>query len=112
MLFQPKKMTALYLERASIAHDQAINSDDHGTRLFYERMCERWMHLAASNALVEQVDLFLTSVEYRKLPPIELCATCDSVMRLEVMEATSAGQQMTFQCFKCGGRTLRSLPRQ
>jgi hypothetical protein len=78
MLKKESAAVRLYLERAANAGEKAAAAVDPATRRFHLAMESKWMDLAASTAVVERVDLFLQSREFRlRLSPFQ-CRTCGS----------------------------------
>jgi Zn finger protein HypA/HybF involved in hydrogenase expression len=66
------------------------------------------MDLAASTAVVERVDLFLHTREFRlRLSPSDLCPDCHKRMSLKAVETTAELEEHTFRCRKCGSEHMR-----
>jgi DNA-directed RNA polymerase subunit RPC12/RpoP len=98
----------LYLERAANASEKAAAAVDPTTRFFYLAMESKWMDLAASTAVVERVDLFLQSREFRlRLSPSDLCPDCHERMLLKTVQTTAELEEHTFQCRNCGSKHTR-----
>jgi hypothetical protein len=110
MLQKESAAVRLYLERAANARERASATVDETTRQFHQAMESKWMDLAASTAVVEHVDLFLQSREFRlRLSPSDLCPDCHERMPLKAVKTTAALEEHTFRCLNCGSeRTRRS----
>ena len=66
------------------------------------------MDLAASTAVVERVDLFLQSREFRlRLSPSDLCPDCHERMLLKAVQTTAELEEHTFQYRNCGSKHSR-----
>jgi hypothetical protein len=110
MLRKTSAAVRMYLERAADAHEEALASVDPKTRHFYLMMESKWMDLAASTALVERVDLFLQSREFRlRLPTSDLCADCHERMSLKGVHSTFAFEDHIFECLNCGFTHMRRI---
>jgi len=107
MLQKPGNTLAYYLECLSILQDRTTRTHDEKRRIFQETTCQRWMDLAAAAARAEHVDLFLQSLAFKKVPPMEICKTCYRRMRLETVEATNEGEMYAFECVECGSEKIR-----
>jgi hypothetical protein len=93
----------LYLEKAATASEKASAATDPTTRRFHLAMESKWMDLAASTAVVERVDLFLHTREFRlRLSLSDLCPDCHDRMLLKAIQATAEFDSHTFRCRKCG----------
>ena len=103
MLRRESAVVRLYLERAANARERASAAADETTRQFHKAMESKWMDLAASTAVVERVDLFLQTREFRvRLSPSDLCADCRKRMSLKAVKTTAELEEHTFQCRHCG----------
>jgi hypothetical protein len=100
----------MYLQRAAYAREYGQHATLRSEHVFYERMEERWMCLAASTALVERVDLFLNTLKLEKLPR-DTCLRCQSVMAIEVIESAAGQEHYTLRCHACGATKQRSVMR-
>jgi Zn finger protein HypA/HybF involved in hydrogenase expression len=110
MLRKESAAVRLYLERAANAGEKASAAVDLATRRFYLAMESKWMDLAASTAVVERVDLFLQSREFRlRLSPSDLCRDCQKRMSLEAIQTTAELEEHTFRCRNCGSEHTRRL---
>jgi hypothetical protein len=90
MLRKESAAVRLYLERAATASEKAAAAVDPAARFFYLAMESKWMDLAASTAVVERVDLFLQSREFRlRLSPSDLCPDCRERMLLKAVQTTA-----------------------
>lgn len=107
MLQKTNSPIAEYLEFASDAHERARLAFDTESRDFHQKMAERWMDLAANVAFVQRVDLYMRSLAFNKIPPIELCYDCSRRMRLITVEVTRQGEQHLFECPQCGNKLVR-----
>jgi DNA-directed RNA polymerase subunit RPC12/RpoP len=108
MLKKESATVRLYLKRAANAHERAAASVDEATRKFHQAMESKWMDLAASTALVERVDLFLHTREFRiSLSPSDLCPDCHERMLLKAVETTAGFEEHTFRCRNCGSERTR-----
>jgi hypothetical protein len=103
MLRKESTAVRLYLERAANASERAAAATDAATRRFYLAMESRWMDLAASTAVVERVDLFLQTREFRiRLLPSDLCPDCRERMLLKAVQTAAELEEHTFLCRNCG----------
>jgi hypothetical protein len=108
MLRKESAAVRLYLERAANAHERASAAVDEPTRKFHQAMESKWMDLAASTAVVERVDLFLQSREFRlRLSPSDLCPDCHERMSLKAIETTAELEEHIFRCQACGSEHTR-----
>jgi hypothetical protein len=98
------------LTNAADAREQAHRATLKSERIFYERMEQRWLGLAASAALVERVDLFVHTLQSTGLPH-DKCARCHSVMSIEVIEAAGRQEIYTLRCRNCGGAERKTVMR-
>jgi hypothetical protein len=74
MLSKESAAVRLYLERAANARERAAAAVEEISCKFHQAMELGWMDLMASTALIERVDLFLQSIEFRlRLAPSDLC---------------------------------------
>jgi hypothetical protein len=102
MLKKGSTAVRLYLERAATAQERASAAVDETTRQFHRAMESKWMDLAASTAVVERVDLFLQTRDFRlRLSPSDLCPNCHQRMSLTVVQTTAELEEHTFQCPTC-----------
>jgi hypothetical protein len=100
----------LYLERAANAREKALAAVDPGTQTFYVLMESKWLDLAASTALVEGVDLFLQTREFRpRLSSSDLCPDCNGRMSLKVVHSAFELEEHVFQCLNCGSEHTRRV---
>jgi hypothetical protein len=107
MLRKESATVRLYLERAANAREKAAAAVDPATRRFYLAMESKWMDLA-STAVVERVDLFLQSREFRlRLPPSDLCPDCHQGMLLKAIQTTAELEEHAFRCGNCGSQHTR-----
>jgi hypothetical protein len=107
MLRKESATVRLYLERAANAREKAAAAVDPATRRFYLAMESKWMDLA-STAVVERVDLFLQSREFRlRLPPSDLCPDCHQRMLLKAIQTTAELEEHAFRCRNCGSEHTR-----
>src|SRR6516162_7116682 len=103
MLRKESAAVRLYLERAANASERAAAAVDAATRRFYLAMESKWMDLAASTAVVERVDLFLQTREFRlRLSPSDLCPFCRRRMSPKTIQPSPELETCTFQCRGCG----------
>jgi DNA-directed RNA polymerase subunit RPC12/RpoP len=110
MLRKESAAVRLYLERAAHASEKAAAAVDPATRRFHLAMESKWMDLAASTAVVERVDLFLQSRDFRlRLSPSDLCPDCHERMLLKAVQTTAELEEHTFQCRNCGSKHTRRL---
>jgi hypothetical protein len=110
MLRKTSAAVRLYLERAANAREKALSAVDPGTKHFYLMMESKWMDLAASTALVERVDLFLQTREFRlRLSSSDLCPYCNGRMSLKAVHSTLAVEEHIFRCRRCGSEHTRRL---
>jgi len=110
MLAKESAAVRLYLERAANARERAAAAVDPATRRFYLAMESKWMDLAASTAVVERVDLFLQTREFRlRLPPSDVCPDCNQRMLLKAVKTTAELEEHTFQCRHCGSEHTRRV---
>ncbi len=100
----------MYLARAAEAREHARHAALKSERIFYGRMEQRWMGLAACTAVVERVDLFLQTLHSTDLPH-DVCTDCHGIMAIEVVEATGCREIYTLRCRKCGGTEFRTVMR-
>jgi hypothetical protein len=108
MLRKESAAVRLYLERAVNAGEKAAAAVDPETQRFYGAMESKWMDLEASTAVVERVDLFLQTREFRlRLSASDLCPRCLQRMSLKVVETIAEFEEYTFQCGKCGSEHWR-----
>jgi hypothetical protein len=108
MLRRESAVVRLYLERAANARERAAAATDETTRQFHNAMESKWMDLAASTAVVERVDLFLQTREFRvRLSPCDVCADCRKRMSLKAVKTTAELEEHTFQCRHCGAEHTR-----
>jgi len=108
MLQKESATVRLYLERAANARERASAAVDETTRQFHQAMESKWMDLAASTAVVEHVDLFLQSREFRlRLSPSDLCPDCHERMPLKAVKTTAALEEHTFRCPNCSSEHMR-----
>ena len=102
MLRKESAAVRLYLERAANASEKAAAAVDPVTRRFYLAMESKWMDLAASTAVVERVDLFLQSREFRlRLLPSDLCPDCHQRMLLKTIQTTAEHEEHALRCGNC-----------
>ena len=107
MLRKESAAVRLYLERAANARERASAAVDETTRQFHQAMESKWMDLAAST-VVERVDLFLQSREFRlRLSPSDLCPDCHERMSLKAVQTTAGLEEHTFRCRNCGSEHTR-----
>jgi hypothetical protein len=98
----------LYLERAANARERTSNAVDETTRRFHRAMESKWTDLAASTAVVERVDLFLQTREFRPcLSPSDLCPDCHQRMSLTGVQTITELEEHAFQCRTCGSEHTR-----
>jgi hypothetical protein len=110
MLRKESAAVRLYLERAANARERASTAVDEPTRKFYQAMESKWMDLAASTALVERVDLFLQTREFRlRLSSSDLCVDCNGRMLLKAVHSTLELEEHIFRCRRCGSEHTRRL---
>src|SRR6516162_6558680 len=110
MLRKESAAVRLYLERAANASERAAAAVDPVTRRFYLAMESKWMDLAASTAVVERVDLFLQTREFRlRLSPSDLCPDCHERMLLKAVQTTDKLEELTFHCRSCSSKHTRRL---
>jgi hypothetical protein len=110
MLRKESAAVRLYLERAASAGEKAAAAADPETQGFYRAMESKWMDLAASTAVVERVDLFLQSREFRlRLSASDLCPICLQRMLLKAVETTAEFEEYTFQCRNCRSEHWRRI---
>jgi hypothetical protein len=110
MLKKESTTVRLYLERAADATEKAAAAVDPAKRRFYLAMESKWMDLAASTAIVERVDLFLQSTEFRlRLSPSDLCPDCHQRMSLKAIQTTAELEEHTFRCRNCGSEHTRRV---
>jgi hypothetical protein len=65
-------------------------------------MESKWIDLAATTAVVERVDLFLQTREFRlRLSASDLCPHCFRRMPFKAVEATAELEESAFQCRNC-----------
>ena len=103
MLRKESAAVRLYLERAANARERASVAIDETTREFHQAMESKWMNLAASTAVVERVDLFLQSREFRlRLSPSDLCPFCQHRMLPKTIRPSAELETYIFQCRGCG----------
>jgi len=108
MLRRESAAVRLYLERAANARERASVAVDETARQFHRAMESKWMDLAASTAVVERVDLFLQTRDFRlRLSPSDLCPNCHQRMSLTVVQTTAELEEHTFQCRNCGSTHTR-----
>ena len=108
MLRKESAAVRLYLEWAANAREKAAATVDPATRRFYLSMESRWMDLAVSTAVVERVDLFLQSREFRlRLSPSDLCQDCHQRMSLKAIQTTAELEEHAFRCLNCGSEHTR-----
>jgi hypothetical protein len=108
MLRKASAAVRLYLERAANARERASAAVDETARRFHQAMESKWMDLAASTAVVERVDLFLQSREFRlRLPPSDLCPFCQRRTWLTVSRPSAEFEEHIFQCRDCGREHTR-----
>ncbi len=100
----------MYLTRAAEAREHARHAALKSERIFYGRMEQRWLGLAACTAVVERVDLFLHTLQSTDLPH-DVCTDCHGIMAIEVVEATRCREIYTLRCRKCGGTEFRTVMR-
>jgi DNA-directed RNA polymerase subunit RPC12/RpoP len=68
------------------------------------------MDLAASTALVERVDLFFQTREFRlRLSSSDLCPDCNGRMLLKAVHSTLELEEHIFGCRRCGSEHTRRL---
>ena len=110
MLRKESAAVRLYLEPAANAREKGLAAVDETMRQFYQAMESKWMDLAASTALVERVDLFLQTREFRfRLSSSDLCPDCNGRMLLKAIHSTLELEEHLFRCRRCGSeRTRRS----
>jgi len=66
------------------------------------------MDLAASTAVVERVDLFLQTKEFRRrLSSSDLCPNCNGRMLLKAVHSTLELEEHIFRCRRCGSEHTR-----
>jgi len=110
MLRKESAAVRLYLERAANARERASTAVDEPTRKFYQAMESKWMDLAASTALVERVDLFLQTREFRlRLSSSDLCVDCNGRMLLKAVHSTLELEEHILRCRRCGSEHTRRL---
>ena len=105
MLLKTSAAVRLYLERATNAREKVAAVADPAMHRFYQAMESKWMDLAASTALVERVDLFLQSREFRLrlcLSSSDLCPDCNGRMLLKAIHSTLELEEHIFRCRRCG----------
>ena len=103
MLRRESATVRLYLEKAATASEKASAATDPTTRRFHLAMESKWMDLAASTALVERVDLFLQTREFRlRLSPSDLCPFCHRRMSPKTIQPSAGLETYIFQCRGCG----------
>ena len=108
MLRKESAAVRLYLERAANASEKAAAAVDPTTRRFYLAMESKWMDLAASTAVVERVDLFLQTREFRlRLSPSDLCPNCHQRMLHKAIKTTAELEEHAFRCGNCGSERTR-----
>jgi DNA-directed RNA polymerase subunit RPC12/RpoP len=112
MLRKTSEAVRPYLERAANARERtlAAAATDPETRRFYLAMESKWMDLAASTAVVERVDLFLQTREFRlRLSPSDLCPDCNERMLLKAVQSTPEVEEHIFRCLRCGSEHTRRV---
>jgi hypothetical protein len=110
MLAKESAAVRLYLERAANARERAAAAVDETTRKFHLAMESKWMDLAASTAVVERVDLFLQTREFRlRLSPSDLCPDCNERTLLMAVHTTLEVEEHIFRCRNCGREHTRRL---
>ena len=103
MLRRESAAVRLYLERAANARERASVAVDETARQFHRAMESKWMDLAASTAVVERVDLFLQTREFRlRLSPSDLCPFCRRRMSPKTIQPSAELETYTFHCRGCG----------
>src|SRR5215467_15644473 len=108
MLLKTSAAVHLYLERATNAREKVAAVADPAMHRFYQAMESKWMDLAASTALVERVDLFLQSREFRlRLSSSDLCVDCNGRMLLKAVHSTLELEEHIFRCRRCGSEHTR-----
>ena len=108
MLRKESAAVRLYLERAANARERAAIAVDETARKFHQAMEFKWMDLAANTAIVERVDLFLQTMEFRfRLSPADLCPDCHERMSLKAVQTIAELEEHTFQYPHCGSEHWR-----
>jgi hypothetical protein len=110
MLQKTTNTVDYYFECLSMLQERAKRTGEEKRRAFQSTLLERWMDLAAAAAHAEHVDLFLQSVAFKKVPPMEICQACYRRMGLQTIETTKEGETYTFECWHCGSQKVRQLP--
>jgi hypothetical protein len=101
----PRKASAavrLYLERAANASEKAATVAGPAMQRFSLAMESKWIDLAASIAVVERVNLFLQTREFRlRLLSSDLCTDCHQRMLLETIQTTAEHEEHAFRRGNC-----------
>jgi predicted RNA-binding Zn-ribbon protein involved in translation (DUF1610 family) len=106
MLERPSPGVAVFLERATQAHDRALCATDATGRDFHERMETSWLRVAASAAFGERLDRLLHT-RADTVPATDRCPHCARLMMLRTIEPREREHVYSFRCTSCGASEER-----
>lgn len=106
MLERPGPRVAVFLERATRAHERAVRARNPEMRDFHGRMEASWLRMAASAAFVERVERFLVTRDH-SVPATDRCPACARLMMLKTIETREEEHVYWFQCMSCGASEQR-----